>query len=285
LHWVNFEHLHGQKYPIIEGDIASESLPIKPNFLHYRNLREVFLQKTQQERRGCTLEKLTIIDEVFAETFIQIEDFADMKIESIMDYQKPLDVCPKCKKVLEEIYCRSRHTGGIFDLLVLECPGCKSYFSYWVEESDCYSEDDFDPNEERANPTAHAFPLEHSDSKRLPKKCAEAFSKAVAIVENKNKELDLLILEKKPQLCKAGLSPLTICYARNKVAAHLTSGKPTPKGLAKLAAGAIYATANGVSMKESSILKHQGEGITEEKLEEIFGVTRKTIRKWAKFFC
>ncbi len=207
-----------------------------------------------------------------------------MKIESIMDYQKPLDTCPKCKKALEEIYCRFKHAGGIFDLLVLECPSCKSYFSYWVEESDRYSRDDDDQCDEGANPTDNSFPLENSDPKRLPKKCAIAYSKALATIENKNKEVDRLIFEKRPQLCEAGLTPLTINCARNKVTQHFGSDKPTPKGLAKLVAGAIYVTANAVSIKESSILRHQVEGITEEKLEEIFGITRKTIRKWAKCF-
>jgi hypothetical protein len=44
----------------------------------------------------------------------------------------------------------------------------------------------------------------------------------------------------------------------------------------KLVAAAIYGTANG------AVCKHQGEGISERKLEEIFGVTRKTIRRLSK---
>jgi hypothetical protein len=199
-----------------------------------------------------------------------------------MDYQKPKDTCPKCHLALEEIYRRSKHTDCLFDLTVYKCQNCKSYLAYWVEESDQYSA--FEPAKEGANPTGHSFPLEHSSTKRISKRCAAAYSKSTVAMENRNKELDILIKEKLPQLYEVGLSIATINFAKNRVPHHLKDKKLTRKGAAKLLAGAIYATANDTIMEGSSLWKHQGEGITEEKVAEIFGLTRKTVRKWKKVF-
>lgn len=241
-----------------------------------------FFKRTQEKWRGDALEKQTIIDEVFEETLTRMDETAEIKIENIMDFQKTLDVCQKCSQPLDEVYCRSEHMDCFFDLVVFKCPSCKSFLAYWVEESDRYST--AEPPEEGSNPTDHSFPLEHSNPKKIPKKCAMAYSKTIATIESKHKELNSLIQTKLPQLCKAGLSLATINFARNKVTLQLQSKNPAPKSLAKLVAGAVYATANGVTWEGSSLWKHQGEGITEEKLEEIFGVTRKTICKWAKVF-
>ena len=199
-----------------------------------------------------------------------------------MNYQKTPDNCPKCSQALDEVYCRSEYREYFFDLVVLECPACKAYFAYWIEES--YRNPSGEPAEEDTNPTTHSFPLEHNDPKKIPKKCTIAYSKSIAAIESRNKELYRLIQAKLPQLCKVGLSLTTINFARNKVSLRLKSIKPSSKSLAKLVAGAIYTTANGVTTEGSSLWKHPGEGITEEKVEEIFGVTRKTIRKWAKTF-
>jgi hypothetical protein len=204
-----------------------------------------------------------------------------MKIETITDSQNTPDKCPKCSGSLDELYCRSDHSDCYVDLLVLECKNCKTFSAYWIMETTPTIWDD--SSEEGANSTKHSFPLEHSNPKKIPKKCAKAYSKTIATIETKHKELDSLIQTKLPQLCKAGLSLATVNFARNKVTLHLQK-KPTQKSLAKLVAGAIYATANGVTWEGSSLWKHQGEGITEEKVEEIFGITRKTVRKWANQF-
>ena len=203
-----------------------------------------------------------------------------MKIETIRDYQKIPDDCPECNHNLEEVYTRPEDRESFFDLIVVRCPECKLYFAYWIEESDNYST--AEPPEEGANPTDHSFPFEHSNPKRISKKCAVAYLKSSATVEDKNKELDLLIKEKLPQLYKAGLSLATINFAKNRVPSHLKGKKLTRKTAAKLLAGAIYVTANGTFTEGSSLWKNQGEGITEEKLAGIFGVTRKTVRKWAR---
>jgi hypothetical protein len=126
--------------------------------------------------------------------------------------------------------------------------------------------------------------MENSSPKRVSKKCSEAYRKSTAIIEEKNKELDKLIREKLPLLYKAGLSLATINLAKNRVPSHLKGKTLTRKTAAKLLAGAIYATANGITTEGSSLWNHQGEGITEEKVAEIFGLTRKTVRKRKKRF-
>ena len=60
---------------------------------------------------GYTLEKKSIIDEVYEETFERLDDSVDMKIETLREeYDKVPDNCPRCGQEFEEIYCRSEES-------------------------------------------------------------------------------------------------------------------------------------------------------------------------------
>jgi hypothetical protein len=73
------------------------------------------------------MEKKSIIEEVYEETYELLDDSVDMKIETLReDYDKVPANCPTCGQEFEEIYCRSEKSdrGGVFDLIVLKCPDC-----------------------------------------------------------------------------------------------------------------------------------------------------------------
>ena len=112
----------------------------------------------------------------------------------------------------------------------------------------------------------------------LPKKCATAYSKSVKGQEQRTQEIDQLIQSKLPELYKAGLSLATINFARSEAIRRINRAQTTKKRIALLAA-AIYVKANGITT-DGALWAHKGEGITERQLERIFGVSRKTIRKW-----
>lgn len=211
-----------------------------------------------------------------------------MKIETLREeYDKVPDNCPKCGHEFEEIYCRSEKSDRdeVFDLIVLKCPECHAFYAYWIDTSDEYRwgatmQADMEANPE---PTGNQ-PLKNKLKPAVvSKKCAVAYTKSILTKDAKNKEQNRLIQAKLPELYKAGLSLETINFAKNRVINHLKNNKPSPKSLPKLVAAAIYVTSNGVTT-DKGLWKHQGEGISERQLEEIFGVTRKTIRKWSEAF-
>jgi len=209
-----------------------------------------------------------------------------MKIEVLNPKDKIPVNCPKCNTPFNKIYCRYEdleidEDDDAFDLKVFKCLECKKVNAYWIDNS--FRNSRFDYDTEIIEPTGNQ-PLDNRRHPAVPKKCAQEYSKAISVLETKNKEMDRLIQEKVPDLTKAGLSLETINYARNKIARYLENKKLSSESLKKVIAAAIYVTSNGVTTDGSSLWKHQGEGISERQLEEIFVVTRKTIRKWAKTF-
>jgi hypothetical protein len=116
----------------------------------------------------------------------------------------------------------------------------------------------------------------------ISEKDAAEYSKAISTQEKRNRELTQLFQARLPALSKAGLNLETMNLARNLVAGYLCYRNSSAKGIARLLAAAICVKANGETT--FGLWKHRGEGISEERLEEIFGTNRKTIRKWKKMF-
>jgi len=89
-----------------------------------------------------------------------------------------------------------------------------------------------------------------------------------------------LIREKLGQMNAAGISIETINSARRKVIDYLE--KPlSHKQLTTLLAAAIYEASREELIGFGGV-KPVGEQVSERLLEKIFGVTRKTMRKWRK---
>lgn len=245
-----------------------------------------FLKNVNDKEGRCRLEKKLIINELNSKAIEKIDFSVEMKIETLTEDRDIIpDKCPKCSHVFEEIYCRSEktHKYGDFDLIVFKCSSCQAYFTYWIDCSGDYRANAEISAHMQANlePTGNQ-PLRIkgkpalSEKNVLFKKCAQRYSKAISDKAKSDKELNSLIQAKLPELYKAGLSLETINFAKNKVTHYQINNKASAKKMPKLFAAAIYRTAN------MAVWKHQGEGISERQLEEIFGVTRKTIRRLSK---
>ena len=245
-----------------------------------------FLRNVNDKEGRCRLEKKLIIDELNSKTNENLDFSVEMKIETLTeDHDIIPDKCPKCSRIFEEIYCRSEKTlqYGVFDLIVFRCSSCQAYYTYWIDCSGDYRGYAAISAHMQANPEPTGNqPLRIKgkpalyEKSVLFKKCAQEYSKAISDKTKSDKELNSLIQAKLPELYKAGLSLETINFAKNKVTYYQINNKSSAKRMPKLVAAAIYRTANG------AVWKHQGEGISERKLEEIFGVTRKTIRRYSK---
>jgi hypothetical protein len=225
------------------------------------------------------LEKKTIIDEMFREAHVYIGEAVDMKIETLNDCDK-IPNNSSCDCVLDEIYCRSEKAESniAFDLIVLKCPQCNVMYAYWLDES---SRGAFSEPIEYKETRMHTHTLGKSKAHIIPKKCVAEYSKSISAQDNRNRELNHLIQTKLTALYASGLSLATINFARGKSSEYLKNHDLSPKATAKLLAAAIYAKANSTTTN-GGLWKHKGEGITERQLKEIFGASRKTIRKWAK---
>ena len=201
------------------------------------------------------------------------------------------DKCPKCSHIFEEIYCRGPEKTrqyGDFDLIVFKCSLCHAFYAYWIDCSGAYrwgadlsADMEANPEPTGNQPLKIKGKPELYEKSVLFKKCAEGYSKAISDKTELDKELNRLIQAKLTELYKAGLSLETLNFAKNKVTNYLKNNKSTPKMMPKLVAAAVYRTANEVTTNKG-LWKHQGEGISERQLEEIFGVTRKTIRRLSK---
>lgn len=205
-----------------------------------------------------------------------------MKIETLSRKDSIPDNCVKCRKALSKIYCRyedSEYKEDTFDLKVFKCPECNTMYAYWVDNSyfdSWLAEEMSDPE-----PTENQ-PLDGHE-RAFSKPLVKAYAKSLSEHENRNKDVNRLMAMKLPELYRVGLSLETVNSAKRKVIIYSRNNKLSPKGLSKLFAAAIYVAANGIATN-GGLWKHQGESVTEEQLEQIFSVTRKTIRKWAKIF-
>ena len=183
-----------------------------------------------------------------------------------------------------ELYARNSSS---FDLIVLKCPQCKAIYSYTIDltkgDADCGNYDDTEPMNDHSAPLNKTYKQIKGIKKScLSKHCATVYSKGLANQQKKTEELNELIKRKLPELYKIGLSLATVNLDRSRVIWVIKSNT-TQKHVTTLLAAAIYAKANGVTTN-GSMWQHKGEGASERQLEEIFGISRKTIRKYAEDF-
>ncbi|MFX0117173.1 MAG: hypothetical protein ACFFB3_21690, partial [Candidatus Hodarchaeota archaeon] len=95
------------------------------------------------------------------------------------------------------------------------------------------------------------------------------------------KQLNVLVREKMGDMNAAGISIETVNSARRKVVDCLEDKSMTRKQLMNLLVAAIY-EASHEELVGVGGFRRVGEKFSERQLEKIFGVTRKTTRKWRK---
>ena len=218
---------------------------------------------------------------MLGKTGFALDEAMFIKNQTVFPNEEIKDNCERCNTELDELYNRGT---DIYDLLVLQCPKCNAVYAYLIDESRedlCWHDEIIEPMNDHSAPLNKTCIKVNGVKKRtLPKKCAKAYAKYVKELYQRNHEINELIQNKLPELYKAGLSLETINFARSETIRRINQAKTRKKRTALLAS-TIYVKANGIAT-DGGLWKHKGEGITERQLEDIFGVTRKTIRNWAK---
>jgi N-acetylglutamate synthase-like GNAT family acetyltransferase len=235
--------------------------------------------------------KKAIIDEVLDTERIYINENATMEIRTVNGFTEIPEHCSKCKEPLEEIYIRPEDQVGINDyvLVVLKCENCSTFYSFWIEPA-TFDDTYITPTKEdmkgrEIEPPEWEYKRKTESGKRkhhvFSKKIADSYKKAIRQLEDIDKKVTLLLQSKQEELYAAGLSKGTIYSARNKVINCLKNNTITLKQLNSLLAAAIYEASREEYIGANGY-RRIGEKIGECQLEKIFGVTRKTIRRWRK---
>ena len=238
-------------------------------------------------------EKRAIIDELLTQARIYLDGQAEMVVDTLQEFDDIPDSCSKCGASLEEIYVRPEEltSWNGYDLIVLKCKKCSLFHAFWIQP---FTNDETltfpaKEDEHRGGRIIEPLQWKHrgkpqwSEGKQptFSKKTAKAYERTVSQLGDLNKKLNPVIQGKLAEIYKAGLSSETINSAINKVLNYLRINPATSKQLISLFAAAIY-EASHEELVGVGGFRRVGEKISERQLERIFGVTRKTIRKWRK---
>lgn len=234
-------------------------------------------------------DKQAIIDELLSVGRIYLDEKTEMITNTVMDFDDVPESCSTCQTPLKEIYFRPEKLVGMngYDLLVLKCENCSRVYSYWIEPY-TYNEYFITPTKDdlagriiEPPQWKHRGKPQWGEGKqpKFSPKIAKTYEKSVSHLEDINKKITPIIRNKQPDLYRIGVSNETILAARNKMRGYLKNNSITQKQLNSLFAAAIYEASHN-DTKGAGGYKHVGERIGEHQLEKLFGITRKTIRRW-----
>jgi len=239
-------------------------------------------------------DKRAIIDELLTNGRIYVDEKAKMIIETVKDYDEVQESCSRCGGSVIEIYARPEElTSGPndYDLVISRCENCDLFHAYWIFPI-TYDDSALVPAKEDEHfggrimePQQWKFvgKPEWGEGKRqkFSEKMAKAYKMDALRLSALSRKLDAFVQSKLSEMYKAGLNIETINLARNKAQKFLRKNSASQKQLVALFAAAVYEAAH----EELNMIGGQrwiGEKISERQLKNIFGVTRKTIRKWRK---
>jgi len=201
------------------------------------------------------------------------KEITEIKLTVVLESRSESDCCPFCEKE-REITEFLLETEGI---MVYKCKNCEKLTGYKPPDLPDLFDYGSDSLSEKIAKQEGKFVYSPSKSKEL-KRALRKNEKAP--IELCKRQLNALIREKLGQMNAAGISIETINSARRKVIDYLE--KPlSHKQLTILLAAAIYEASREELIGFGGV-KPVGEQVSERLLEKIFGVTRKTIRKWRK---
>lgn len=239
-------------------------------------------------------EKRAIIDELLTQARICLDERANIVIRTVQEYENIPSSCSNCGKPLREIYTRPEEltrNWNDYDLVVLKCEKCGLFYAVWIQPF-TYDPTFLEPavEDEKAGERI----IEPTQWKQVgkpqwgegiqpkfPRKSVIAYTRAISQQEDINRRLNSVVQGKLAEMYRHGLSSETINIARNKVLNYLKDNSVTSKKMANLLAAAIYEASHEEIMYMGGPVR-RGEKLSERKIEEILGVTRKTIRKWRK---
>jgi hypothetical protein len=241
------------------------------------------------------MEKKSIIDELISQAQVYLDEEIDIAIETITGHDILPENCSQCGQELTELYCRPDElmkSWDAYDLVVLKCQNCNTIAAFYIEPT---TDDDslLDPSREDEHLGGRTLEPPHweyvgkpqwgeGEQPLIPKKCAEAYKNATSKPKDTAwlEGLDQLIQLKFAKMLQAGLDK-EIDSARRKIIRYVNDNPMTPKQLRAAFAAAIYNVSQENPNRINPFLG-QKEQISERDLEKIFGITRKTIRKWRK---
>lgn len=239
-------------------------------------------------------EKRAIIDELLTQAHIYLDEQANMVVRTIHEDEDVPTSCFECGESLREIYTRpdelSRNLND-YDLVVLKCEKCSLFYAVWIQPF-TYDPTFLEPAIEDEKSGGRTIePAQWNQvgkpqwgegiQPKFSKKTAMAYARANSQLEDIDKRLNSIIQDKLVEMHSHDLSSETINIARTKVVNYVKNTPLTEKKLANLLAAAIY-QASHEELRCIGGAVRRGEKLSERKIEEIFGVTRKTIRKWRK---
>jgi len=234
-------------------------------------------------------EKRTIIDELWTQARIYLDEQAEMVTKTVRSYDDTPDSCSKCRGSFEEIYVRSEEltSWNGYDLIVLKCQKCRLLYAFWIQpfspdETHLFSAKGDEHVGRRIEPPKWEYVNKpewgEGRQPKFSKKTVKTYERTSSQLEGVNKKMNPIIQSKLAEMYGAGLGIETINSARNKVADYLRNNSTTSNQLVSLLTAAIY-EASHEELVGVDGLKRVGEKISERELEKVFGVTRKTIRK------
>lgn len=240
-------------------------------------------------------EKTAIFDELLMKARIYLNERTNIVIKTVEEYENIPSSCFKCGESLREIYTRPEEFAGSwnnYDLVVSKCEQCNLFYAVWIQPL-MYGPTFLEPTieDERAGGRIMEPPQWKQVGKpewaegiqpKFPKEAIKAYTRANSQVDDIYGKLNSIIKEKLAEMYRRGLSIETINIARNKALVYLKNNSVTSsKKLLNLWAAAIY-EASREELVSIGGAAWRGEKLSERKTEEIFGITRKTIRKWRK---
>lgn len=205
-------------------------------------------------------------------------EISNVPLKTIELSQEIPNQCPFCGEYGEDTLFERD------DVLVLKCTQCGKPIGYCFSYSGVYDYGDvsnsmYDPLTIRIAEQEGNYVISASRARELARTFRRK-EKAYAPIRKCKKRLDFLIYEKKDQMKEAGISPETISEVCLKIQRFIEENGPVTER--KL--NTLLATALSLIQKLDQIYykKYLGKRLADSQLEEIFGVTRKTIRKWRK---
>jgi hypothetical protein len=244
------------------------------------------------------VKKNAVRRELFEKAGIYLNPSFEISVNYLDEDEITPQFCPKCEESLVRIYTRPEeaHVTDSYDcLIVFRCNHCAEYSAFFIEpltylNSDyiAYEGGDLSPFEKQKPLRTRTIRPVRRRKKRsssqdhlkgATRKWAKAYLKKIAGQSRTLSKLDSVIIKSLQKLYLANLKIEIINSARNMILTKITKSK-TEKQLTALFAAAIYLT----SERNPDRFIGQNGRLSERQNERIFGVTRKTIRKWKKVF-
>jgi hypothetical protein len=242
------------------------------------------------------VEKNAVKRELFYKAGIHIDPSFEISVNYLGEDEEIPQFCPKCEERYVRIYTRPEdaHVTDNYEcLLVFRCKQCAEYSAFYIEpftylDSNfiSYEGENFSPFEKQKPLRTRIIRTVQRKKKRsssqgplkgATRKWAKAYLKRIAKQSSTLSKLDSVIIKFLQKLYLANLKIEIINSARNTILTQITKSK-TEKQLTALFAAAIYLT----SEKDLDRFVGKNGCLSERKTERIFGVTRKTIRKYRK---